>query len=286
MTITNGYTTLADLKTYKRITSTDSSDDGVLERMIENASRLFDGETGRRFWTTSTDETRTYQALDYQEVLTDDIVSIASLKTDEDGDRTYEITWATTDYDTLPVNSTALGWPITSIAVSPNGNYSFPSHRNGVQIIGKFGFCAASTVGEARTFTASSASFVYVTNNATITEVAIDSDNNGTYETVMALTTDYTVTTIDSKTQLLVKSGAVSFPLTTSGVRITGTWNLPGVPDDVKMCIEEIVVNVYQKRFGVNTTGAATITGAGVVITPKDIPDTAWRTIAHYRSLL
>lgn len=191
--------------------------------MIENASRLFDGETWRRFWTTASDETREYTARNSARVYTDDIISITSVKLDQDGDGTYEVTLTATDYFALPDNYSERGEPITWLETTPLGNYSFTTNKKGVQIVGKFGYCAASTVGEARTFTASSASFVYYTNNATITEVAIDSDNNGTYETVMALTTDYTVTTIDSKTQLLVKSGAVSFPLTTSGVRITGT---------------------------------------------------------------
>jgi hypothetical protein len=200
MTITYGYTTLADIKSFKRISSVDTSDDAVLERMIENASRLFDGETWRRFYTTTADETRKYTARNRNRVYTDDIISITSVKLDLDGDGTYEITLAVTDYFALPENYAERGEPITWLETSPLGNYAFPSNRKGVQIVGKFGFCATASV-----------------------------------------------------------------------------------PADVKMTIEEIVINVYEKRFGQNTTGAATITGAGVVITPKDIPDTAWRTINKYK---
>ena len=74
MTISFGYTTLADIKTFKRISSTDTADDNVLERMIENASRLFDGQTWRRFYTTTADETREYTARNGARVYTDDIV--------------------------------------------------------------------------------------------------------------------------------------------------------------------------------------------------------------------
>jgi hypothetical protein len=200
MTITNGYTTLADVKTFKRISSTDATDDAVIERMVENASRLIDGETWRRFYTTSSDETREYTARNAERVYTDDIVSITSVKMDYDGDRTYETTLASTDYDAMPDNYAERGEPITWLQMSPLGAYTFSNQRRGIQIVGKFGFCATASV-----------------------------------------------------------------------------------PADIKMCCEEIVINVYEKRFGVNTTGAATITGAGVVITPQDIPDTAWRTINKYK---
>jgi hypothetical protein len=199
--ITNGYTTLADVKTLLRITSADIADDSVIERMVENASRLFDRETNRRFYTSTSDETRVFTASSEEEVRTDDIISITSVKIDQDYDRVYEITLTASEYDTLPDNASMRGVPITSLATVPLPSVVFPTQTKGVQIVGKFGYSASA-------------------------------------------------------------------------------------PADVKMAVEEIVVSVYKKRFGENTSGAATITGAGVVITPKDIPDTAARTIANYRKHL
>jgi hypothetical protein len=46
-----------------------------------------------------------------------------------------------------------------------------------------------------------------------------------------------------------------------------------------------IVVNLYNSRYGAGTEGAATITGAGVVITPRDIPAGAKLIVDHYRRL-
>ncbi len=201
MTILYGYSTLADIKTFKRISSTDATDDTVLERLIENASRLFDHETNRRFYVPTADETRYFTACDGDEVRTDDIVSITSVSLDLDIDRVYETTLAATEYDTLPDNAVLRGVPITSLEIVPHSSSYFPTQRKGVQIVGKFAYSATA-------------------------------------------------------------------------------------PADVKTTIEEIVINVYNKRFGNNTTGAATITGAGVVITPKDIPDTAMRTIMNYRKHL
>lgn len=186
MTITNGYCTLAEIKDNKRISSTSSPDDGVIEALVEAASRYIDDLTGRRFHTTAADETRYFESDNSTELFPGNIISITSLKTDADGDRTYETTWATTDYDLLPANAALDGLPYHYIRKSPAGANSFPTHSKGVQIVGKFGYSAA--------------------------------------------------------------------------------------PKPIKQACIMIVTSLYLSRFGNNTEGAATITGAGVVITPKDIP--------------
>jgi len=186
MTITNGYATLAEIKAMPKIGSTDATDDTFIEDLVEIASRYIDTATGRRFWVNTNDETRTYKAACDERVYTDDIVSVTSLKIDVDGDRTYETTWATTDYDLLPENASLDSKPYNFIQTAPLGRYSFPCGQKGVQIVGKFGWSA--------------------------------------------------------------------------------------IPDPIHWACMLIVMTAYRNRFGQNTEGAATITGAGVVITPKDIP--------------
>ena len=203
MTITHGYATLAEVKADKRITSTDATDDAFIEDLVEYASRWIDGRTGRRFWSTvsaSTDETRTYTPANGRRVYIDDLLEITTLKVDEDGDRTYETTWASTDYDLLPENAALEARPYTYIEASPLGDYTFTKHRKAVQIVGKFGFCETA-------------------------------------------------------------------------------------PDDIKQLCIDLTVNKYNSRFGMGTDGAATVTGAGVVITPRDIPSGAQATITKYQRL-
>ena len=65
-----------------------------------------------------------------------------TLVTDEDGDRTYEITWATTDYDLTSFNSTLDGWPYMMIETTPEGDYSFPGTKKGVKVTASFGWAA------------------------------------------------------------------------------------------------------------------------------------------------
>lgn len=140
MTITNGYCTLAEIKERRKITSTNAGDDTQIEDMVEAASRYIDDYTSRRFHSTTADETRTFNALARERCYPGDLLSITTLKTDDDGDRTYENTWAVTDYDLMPTNAALDGLPYTIIQVSPDGDYSFPRHTKAIQIVGKFGY--------------------------------------------------------------------------------------------------------------------------------------------------
>lgn len=144
--ITNGYATLIEMRAELNITgATDTGDDAKIELAVEAASRWIDDHCGRRFYTTAADETRYYTA-EFSDLLfaPDDIVSVTTLATDSDGDRTYETTWAATDYDLEPLNATLDGKPYTRIATTPNGSHAFPTTRRGVKVVGKFGYSTAA----------------------------------------------------------------------------------------------------------------------------------------------
>ena len=54
----------------------------------------------------------------------------------------------------------------------------------------------------------------------------------------------------------------------------------------VRTACRSIVVNEYKRRFGESTTGTATITGAGVVLTPDSIPPSAARIIRNLKRVI
>jgi len=146
MAVTNAYTTLAAVRAMLGITnSADTTNDTYIEAIIDAVSRSIDDYCHRRFFTTTADETRYYEPIDWDVCYTDDILSITTLKTDDDGDGTYETTWATTDYDTKPDNSALDSLPIMWLAINPNGDYDFPTFSKAVQIVGKFGYCATAS---------------------------------------------------------------------------------------------------------------------------------------------
>jgi hypothetical protein len=147
MTISNNYCSVAELKAVLGIPAADTADDSKMETVIMAVSRQIDGFTGRRFYTTSAAETRAYTAQDYNILfLPDDLNSLTSLKTDQDGDGVFETTWATTDYTLMPKNASLDSKPYTYIIPKPLGSYTFPSSiPNSVQVVGKFGWGATSS---------------------------------------------------------------------------------------------------------------------------------------------
>jgi len=145
MSIVNGYATLAQVKSSLRIT--DDLDDPLLELAIEAASRQIDSHCERVFYSTSA--TRVYAPNDSYLCETDDIVSITTLKTSSLADSTYDTTWATSDYELLPLNGIAGGLVIPWNGLKAVGDYLFPIttpvQEATVQIVGTFGFASIPT---------------------------------------------------------------------------------------------------------------------------------------------
>lgn len=148
MAITNGYCTLAQLRAKLTIPTADTADDTQLEDIVEAVSRWIDAYCGRIFYTTSS-ETRVYTPVTPLLCVTDDIATITSVKLDT-GSRAYGTTLASTDYDTLPFNTTATVKPIMALQVAPNGTQRFyPAIPKSVQVVGTFGVPSGCTWLEA-----------------------------------------------------------------------------------------------------------------------------------------
>ena len=59
-------------------------------------------------------------------------------------------------------------------------------------------------------------------------------------------------------------------------ISVAGTWGYTATaPDDIKSACLMIATSAYKRRFGESTSSTATITAAGVVLTPQDIPSQA-----------
>jgi hypothetical protein len=147
--ITDGYATLADVKAALRVT--DNFDDGLLEISIEAASRQIDGFCERVF--TQSTATRIYRPTDAFTVDIDDLQTLTTLKTDSNGDGTFDVTWAGTDYQLNPLNGISGGIRSPYTQIKAVGQYLFPIYepRNvnaneaSVQITGVWGFSTIPT---------------------------------------------------------------------------------------------------------------------------------------------
>ncbi len=76
--------------------------------------------------------------------MVDDLLSVTTLATDDDGGRTWATTWASTDYELVPSNAVVDGQPYTAIETSPNGTYWFPLINRGLKIAGSFGYATTT----------------------------------------------------------------------------------------------------------------------------------------------
>src|SRR3972149_5087793 len=134
------YATIGDIKGVLGITST--TDDTVMRKIAEAASRSIDQYTNRYFYTQSA--TRYFDGK--VQLWLPDLLSInaSGLKTDEDGDATFENTLATTDYILRGggLEDSLNTLPYTRVEISMDSNYSsFASGiKKGVQIAGVWGY--------------------------------------------------------------------------------------------------------------------------------------------------
>jgi hypothetical protein len=125
--IANGYCTLAEVKAALRLT--DNVDDALIEGAIESASRRIDGVTGRWFYKTAATAIKMYPVDSYNVSVQDMANTSIVVKTDDDGDGTFETTWTQgTDYQLEPLNASLNAKPYNRIVAI--GGKTFPLQYN------------------------------------------------------------------------------------------------------------------------------------------------------------
>jgi len=134
------YATLAQFKAAVGIT--DSTDDTALQNVLDATDTLIDLYCDRKTGFGQATETRFYTAEAYDFVLTDDLVSVTTLTTDDLENGTYSTTWtAVTDFQLTPKNYSLDGLPFTGISRSNAFTKNFPKNIFlGVKVVGVFGF--------------------------------------------------------------------------------------------------------------------------------------------------
>jgi hypothetical protein len=161
---TNGYCTVAQLKDRLFIAASDTSHDQVLTDRINAASRAIDTICQRHFYQINETryftavetrypmalETRYFSALEQWEIMIDDLSSLSSLATDNDGSRQWATVWAgdgvstITDFELEPKSKKIGGvpYPYRFLRIAPRGTKRFPSYPNGIKISGVWGWDA------------------------------------------------------------------------------------------------------------------------------------------------
>jgi len=175
----SSYASLADLKTILGITST--TDDAIMRKILESATRSIERYTDRIFYVTN--DTKYFDGA--VTLWIPDLLSITTLKTDEDGDGTYENTFDTTfaTGDVIPygvgLEDSLNTFPWIRLEINPEGDYgSFASGvKKGVEIAGEWGYgdgTAATPYIEATTLSANVTTTTTTTVNVTsVTDISI-----------------------------------------------------------------------------------------------------------------
>jgi hypothetical protein len=70
------------------------------------------------------------------------------------------------------------------------------------------------------------------------------------------------------------------------GVKITGVFGWPSVPDIIKSATLMLSKAIADRRYGENTTSDTVITSGGVVISPQDVPGICWKMVSPFRKRL
>ena len=124
MAITNGYCTLAEVKSALRLT--DNVDDGLLEKAIESASRRIDGYCGRFFYKTASTSINIYPINEYLLRMPQDLSNdTITIKIDTTADGTYATTLTQgVDYILEPTNAVVRGYPYVHARMV--GGQTFP----------------------------------------------------------------------------------------------------------------------------------------------------------------
>ena len=134
----HSYSSIGEVKNVLGITST--TDDTMIRKICESASQSIDKYTNRHFYTQSA--TKIFDGA--VTLWVPDLLSITTLKTDEDGDYDYDNTYDTGDYILygVGIEDTLNTYPKIRIEIDPNGDYSsFASgYKKGVQIAGVWGY--------------------------------------------------------------------------------------------------------------------------------------------------
>lgn len=121
--------------------------DPIMEQIINTASRAIDNYCRRQFFTEV--QTRYFKASCYSAIALNDFSTMAGtgagVKTDIDGDGTFETTWSASDYVLWPYNAYTDGRPFTEVRIADNGNHYFPTDvEKGVEITGTWGYSATA----------------------------------------------------------------------------------------------------------------------------------------------
>ncbi len=265
--LVNSYATLADYKAYalprgqSGSISTDATDDGVIQDLLVNASRYIDLHSTRQFYPTI--DALLYDIPEDRHVyLEADLLEVITFS---NGDAS-----AITDY-ILKGRST----PYWCISLRDTANVTWETNAAGSseQVLGLLGYWGFHDQYPQRAWAQVGTLSAAITDTTTLAFSATSGHSIIAGNIARIGNEIYNVVTAATNTITPIKRGDNG---STAATHLINAPIYVWQPmEGAKQSCLEIAQSAYQKRFGRNTGESATITGAGVVLTPRDIPATA-----------
>lgn len=281
MTALNSYATLSDFKAYwlnrGGQNSVDPFDDTVIEHLLKAASRHLDSNTARHFIP--------YIETRYFDVPASDSVDPRALKLDDDllevitltnGDNTVI---PSTEYTLRPRNQS----PYSAIRLVDNSTFYWASDGAGdthdvIAVYGVWGYHDRYAQAWKNVTTAAE--------GMDATELDYDVTDGAQFSAGHLIRFDNELACVGSKsvnTLTLLKRGE---NYSTAATHLTGINVSVWQPmEEAHNAVCEIANTAYHRRFGQTTSSVATVTAAGVVLSPRDIPAMAQDFIEIYRDV-
>lgn len=125
-----------------RMGHTDATSTSLLVKIgdaLDAATSAIDNDTGRSF--TATTATKTFGSGGGWELRVPDLVSVTTLKLDDDGDGVFETTIASTDFE-IDTYRVAAGWPYEIVRLLDRSYPSGTRRRRRIEIAGSWGWSA------------------------------------------------------------------------------------------------------------------------------------------------
>ena len=283
MTIINPYATLDEFKQYTtprgQTAAYDAVDDGVISNIIQDASRYIDDQCRRTFYPRY--ETRWFDVPVYQNsprllFLDDDLLESVKI-TNGDGNEVLPAVYNLKPKNYSPhyavqiIGPTSIFWIFNSIGniekvISIEAWWGFHNRyeERAWSSVGTLGAAISDTTGLTLTMTAGhtlSADCI----------VKIDKEI-------------FNVTNVAGNTVTVLQRGDNRSTAATHLISTTvSRWNV--VPD-VHNATLQLAQSLYQLRLGQSSSAKVTVTAAGVVIRPEDVPSMTQSVITAFTRLL
>ena len=239
------YASIADVKGVLGISAT--TDDTMIRKQVEAASRAIDNYCNRTFVTSTA--TKYFNGANVLWI--PDLLSVTTLKTDEDGDGTYENTYqvATEPIDYylygVGLEDTLNTFPKIRIETNPNGDYSgfATGVKKGVQIAGLWGYGD----GISATPYIVDTTLATTISSASTTSVVVTAVTNLSAGQLILMNTEQMYIYSISSTTLTVERGVNGTTAATSHTAGVSLY-IYQYPSDIRQACIDLSVATYQNR--------------------------------------